>query len=367
MAKLGSSTTTPVTTKMDSHIYNTPSSSQFNTSGSSAETTDSLSSTVFVDVNAYLRLPLVFFNMLVMLLGLLGFWSSLYALVTDSSAPPGAPSRNFVVVLFQRPEIPAFLISSVVFATASVGFLGALRENVTLLTIYVHLLTVLAILQALASVLVFYMPSAARSYVAQSVSRDMIAAYRDDANLQSFVDWMQLEYRCCGVTTEGFRDWNLNPYFACNKSNDSRERCDVPPSCCRRNETSDAAVRLPNVMCAKSVLQVSDQVAWTRIYTRSCSDALFARMQDHVMPASMIMLGLCLTTLLLASLAIGTREQVLMLSAIYDIYYGHLEEGQEIMEARNTSGLRMALAQRANREEEPPSKYNFWELLGDKK
>ncbi|KAL3252883.1 hypothetical protein MRX96_054788 [Rhipicephalus microplus] len=113
-------------------------------------------------------------------------------------------------------------------------------------------------------------------------------------------------------------------------------------------------------MCARNVLQVSDQVAWARIYTRSCSDALFSRMQDRVMPASMIMLGLCLVTLLLASLAIGTREQVLMLDAIYGIYYRRLEEGQARMEARDTTGLRMAETRRARRKQEQSSRSNFW-------
>ncbi|KAL1462098.1 hypothetical protein MTO96_027300 [Rhipicephalus appendiculatus] len=346
MAKIGSGTTTPERSGKTGSLLmsNSPSASQLYASGSNVETTEELSSTVFLDVNACLRLPLFFVNMIVMLLGLLGFWSSLYAL---------------------RPEIPAFFISMVVFSIAAVGFLGALRENVCLLTAYIRLLTAVAILQALAAVLVFFLPSWARSYVAQSVSQDMIAAYRDDANLQSFVDWMQVEYRCCGISAEGFRDWNHNPYFACNKTNDSRERCDVPPSCCRRNDTSDdagpAAER--HVREARVAGEVSDQAAWTRVYTRSCSDAVFSRMQDHAMPASLILLGLCLVTLFLASLAIGTREQVLTLDAIYDIYYRRLEKGQARMEARNTTGLRVAEARRASREAEH-SATNFWELLG---
>ncbi|KAH6941064.1 hypothetical protein HPB50_012903 [Hyalomma asiaticum] len=364
MASRGSSTTATRTSKAEVRLGNTPITSVNFLSKKTVDTTpeDSLSSTVFVDVNGYVRLPLVFLNMAVLLLGLLGFWSSLYELLTSSSQVPSAPSRNFVVVLFQKPEIAAFFLSSVVFVTASFGFLGALRENVTLLTVYVRLLTAFAVLQLLAAVLVFFLPSAARSYTERTVSRDMIAAYRDYPHLESFVDWMQLEYRCCGFSSEGFRDWNLNPYFSCNKTNESRERCFVPASCCRRNETN--AGRLPNVMCGMNVLQVSDQVAWTRVYTRSCSEALFSRMQDHVFPASMIALALCLLTLLLVSLAIATREQVQALSAIYDVYYRRLEEGQEVMEARNTSGFREAKARRASRGEEPPA--YFWGLLGDK-
>ncbi|XP_037555580.1 tetraspanin-33 [Dermacentor silvarum] len=338
----------------------------YSSSSSKVVDTGSLSSTIVEDVSGYVRLPLVFVNMVVMLLCLLGFWSSLYTLLTRSSVPPGAPARNFVVVLFERPEIPALFLSSVAFVTASFGFLGALRENVILLTVYVRLMTALAVLLVLLAVLAFFLPSAAHRYAERSVSRDMIAAYRDSAELQGFVDWMQLEYRCCGVSSEGFRDWNHNPYFACNSSNPSRERCNVPVSCCRKNETS--AGRPPDVDCGKNVLQVSDQAAWARVNTRSCADALFSRMRDRAFPTSMLLLALCLATLLLVSLAIATREQVRALSAIYDVYYRHLEEGQEVMVARDTTGLHEARARCQGRAAKPPR--NFWQrfrgLLGRK-
>ncbi|KAK8783836.1 hypothetical protein V5799_008729 [Amblyomma americanum] len=218
---------------------------------------EALSTTTVEDVSNYVRLPLIFVNMLVLLFCLLGFLSSLYTLLTRS-APPGAPGRNIVVVLFQRPEKAALFLSSVAFVTASFGFLGALRENVTFLSVYVRLLSVLALLLLLSSGLVFLLPSAARRYVERSVSRDMIAAYRDSAELQGFVDWMQLRYHCCGVSSEGFRDWNQNPYFACDPGNLSRERCHVPVSCCRSNES---AGRPPAFDCAHNVLQVGQRAS----------------------------------------------------------------------------------------------------------
>ncbi|XP_075527054.1 tetraspanin-33-like [Dermacentor variabilis] len=354
MAKLGPGP--PAGAAMESQVGDAPLSCD-QVSGGKVVDADSLSSTVVENVSGYVRLPIVFVNMAVVLLCLLGFWSSLYTLLTHSSAPPGAPARNFVVVLFERPEIPALFLSSVALVTASFGFLGALRENVTLLTVYVRILTALAALLVLFAVLVFFLPSAARSYAQRSVSRDMIAAYRDSAELQGFVDWMQLEYRCCGISSEGFRDWNHNPYFACNLSNPSRERCYVPASCCRRNETS--AIRPPDIKCGQNVLQVSDQAAWARVNTRSCADALSSRMRDHAFPTTMMLLALCLATLLLVALAVATRDQVQELSAIYDVYYRHLEEGQELMVARNTSGLREALERCQDRAEQPPR--TFWQ------
>ena len=37
---------------------------------------------------------------------------------------------------------------------------------------------------------------------------------------------------CCGMTDNGYKDWNTNIYFHCNKSSPSSEKCGVPPSCC---------------------------------------------------------------------------------------------------------------------------------------
>lgn len=205
------------------------------------------------DVSGYVRVPLVLVNFLGLLVSLVAFLTALYTL-SARRVPPSSPSRSFVVVLIQRPEIPALVLSSAGFVTASFGILGALRENICFLTVYIRLMVVVVILLLVGSALPFALPSVARGYVQQTVSRDLIAAYRDSAALSGFVDWMQARYKCCGGSPEGFRDWNLNPYFACDGHNPSRERCYVPASCCRRNDSSES---LPPLHCGSNVLQAS--------------------------------------------------------------------------------------------------------------
>lgn len=66
--------------------------------------------------------------------------------------------------------------------------------------------------------------------------------YREDSNLQNLIDTIQMKFECCGVSDNGFKDWNMNIYFKCNISNPSSERCAVPFSCCRDFNVSLGAI-----------------------------------------------------------------------------------------------------------------------------
>lgn len=54
----------------------------------------------------------------------------------------------------------------------------------------------------------------------------IITLYRDDPDLQNFIDFVQQEFNCCGLSNSGFLDWSKNEYFNC--SSPSVERCGVP-------------------------------------------------------------------------------------------------------------------------------------------
>lgn len=36
----------------------------------------------------------------------------------------------------------------------------------------------------------------------------IIHSYRDDSDLQNFIDFAQQEFKCCGLSNAGYQDWS---------------------------------------------------------------------------------------------------------------------------------------------------------------
>ncbi|KAG1656806.1 Tetraspanin-5 [Nymphon striatum] len=131
---------------------------------------------------------------------------------------------------------PAFVFIIVGTVTFSIGFtgcVGALRENTCLLAAYAIFLAIILLLEMTAGILGFIFKDMIKAQAAQ-LFRTFIVSYRDDADQQNLIDWVQ-EYwlECCGI--EGPKDWDQNQYFNCSSVEvGSREACGVPFSCCKR-------------------------------------------------------------------------------------------------------------------------------------
>ncbi len=112
----------------------------------------------------------------------------------------------------------------------------------------------------------FIFPHKISYFLEESLSDELIKSYRDDLDFQNLIDLVQEEFKCCGISSQGFRqetvggtesdeiftatfffpcrDWSKNEYFNCTanpKDNPSVERCGVPFSCCisESNRVSD--------------------------------------------------------------------------------------------------------------------------------
>lgn len=94
----------------------------------------------------------------------------------------------------------------------------------------------------------------------------IITLYRDDPDLQNFIDFVQQEFNCCGLSAGGFLDWSKNEYFNC--SSPSVERCGVPYSCCINS--TDISSGLINIMCGYGVQSQSVSSASKKIWTSGC-------------------------------------------------------------------------------------------------
>ncbi|KAJ0004620.1 hypothetical protein NQD34_010834 [Periophthalmus magnuspinnatus] len=162
----------------------------------------------------------------------------------------------------------ALLVAGVVmFVLGFAGCVGALRENLCLLKAFSSMVGLIFFLEVLAVVLVLVFQSQVFEWIQTFFMRN-IRAYRDDIDLQNLIDSLQTSTWCCGA--QGPEDWEHNPYFSCNSTNASRERCGVPFSCC----VLDPAESVVNSQCGYDVRKRAKPDWSEQIHTRGCISAL---------------------------------------------------------------------------------------------
>ena len=69
------------------------------------------------------------------------------------------------------------------------------------------MLLILFIGEVIISAMAFMFPNSFLYHVKETLSRDPIIKYRDDSNLQNIIDVIQTEFRCCGISDKGYKDW----------------------------------------------------------------------------------------------------------------------------------------------------------------
>jgi len=198
----------------------------------------------------------------------------------------------------------------IVFYMSFAGCLGALRENLCLLKLYSLMLLILFIGEILLSTVAFVFPNSLSNYLKDSLSKDPLMKYRDDANLQNLIDVIQRELKCCGISDGGYKDWSQNIYFNCSSNNPSPEKCAVPYSCCRNPRNFDSG--LINSMCGYNVQNISSVVEVNKyIYTRGCVEALTEFIERNMNIVAGVCLGSALVQLLAMFLARSLQGQIM--------------------------------------------------------
>ncbi|XP_064485727.1 tetraspanin-33-like [Ornithodoros turicata] len=302
-------------------------------SSSSRRTKDSdtgkeLSSTIILDIHPYLLVPLQVFNCILMIVSGAVFCGALYVALSREPSPT-ASSRTYFVMILLHLDIVVLIMSFLIFALGTLGLVGALRQNTTLLYIYNRILFAVVILGALLVVAVAFLPNVARQYVKTHVTEDYITNYREDPDFQKVVDDLQQGFKCCGLTESSYRDWNANPYFRCTVDNPSMERCSVPFSCCRQNITATSGK-----LCGQGVLLLTEQDAWKVIHTTGCADAVYYFVYSNLLTIVCCFVLLDLTLIVLHSVSINVYKQLRSLQRIYNRYYKTVYEGQARMARR---------------------------------
>ncbi|XP_063311497.1 tetraspanin-33-like isoform X2 [Pelobates fuscus] len=161
------------------------------------------------------------------------FWVASGLMIAVGLYAKLSSEKSIVDSFVTDPSIILIAVGILMFAITFIGCMGALRDMHTLLKIFAYMLVIVLILQFVAAVLGF-MFSGMVLEKAASVMTKAITRYRDDLDLQNFIDYIQKKFECCGVNA--YTDWSQNIYFFCVDNNPSLESCGVPYSCCIREK-----------------------------------------------------------------------------------------------------------------------------------
>lgn len=233
------------------------------------------------EVSLWVKYTIFFFNLFFWLVGggLLGVglwarfdkgWESVGSLTTD-------------------PAIVLIVIGCVTFVIGFFGCLGALRENVLFLKIFLWSLIIIFILEVVGAILAFVFRDDVQQFVRDQVEKS-IERYRDDADLKNFIDFIQEQFECCGGKKP--QDWTvLNKYFNCTPPvpADLPEACGVPFSCCK-----GSGERI-NTQCGYGLYGSNPPRAPSDvIWTAGCVDTVIKFAEDNLLIIGIVVLIIAL-------------------------------------------------------------------------
>ncbi|EEC08813.1 conserved hypothetical protein [Ixodes scapularis] len=180
--------------------------------------------TLVLDVNPYVRYPLVSFNILFWLLGLGFIFTGVYAYFDAWTNPPASGRFKLDYNIYRHVESSASSVPlSASPGMASLGWRsGGNTPDVGLSEMTLVLDVNPYVRYSLVSFnILFWLLGLGFIFTG-------VYAYFDSLDQSARV--RQEDLKCCGLSDKSFRDWNDNMYFNCSRSNPSYERCSVPHS-----------------------------------------------------------------------------------------------------------------------------------------
>ena len=259
----------------------------------------------FNHVSLCVKYMIFLLNFIFWLFGGLLIGIGLYAFVDKWQATGLVRVENVYDVILNISLVMIFA-GGVIFVVSFAGCVGALRENTCLLKFYSLCLLVFFLLEMAIAIMGFVFPHTMQSLLEETLSDKIIHMYREDADLQNFIDFAQQEFRCCGLSSEGYMDWSKNEYFNC--SSPSVERCGVPFSCCIN--ATDISSGLVNIMCGYGVQERSVAEASKLVWASGCIEVVRTWAERNLYTIAGIALGVALSQLLVIYLAKTLEGQI---------------------------------------------------------
>ncbi|KAL5018493.1 hypothetical protein ScPMuIL_004215 [Solemya velum] len=200
------------------------------------------------------------------------------------------------------PALLFIIVGALMFILGFSGCVGALRENTVLLLFFSVAVGLIFFLELLIGVLGFVYKDWVRDQLQDQVE-NMIVKYRDDADLQNLVDWVQKDWlMCCGI--ENYMDWQQNIYFNCTSP--GREACGVPFSCCR--PTDEVIV---NRHCGYDMMKSGNEIyRETVIYTKGCIPSGESWLETNLIPVAAVAVGIAVLQILGICFAHNLRSDI---------------------------------------------------------
>ncbi|KAL8584964.1 hypothetical protein ACOMHN_043600 [Nucella lapillus] len=200
------------------------------------------------------------------------------------------------------PALIFIIIGLTMFIIGFAGCVGSLRENTCLLLFFMIALSIIFVLELLLGILGFVYKDWVRDRIESQVKK-MIVNYRDDADLQNLVDWVQQDWLgCCGV--HRYKDWEANIYFNCTSP--GVEACGVPFSCCKPTEEV-----MVNRHCGFDMMKLThDYDRNIQIYTTGCVPAGEKWLESNLIPVAGVAVGLALLQILGICFAQNLRSDI---------------------------------------------------------
>jgi len=262
----------------------------------------------FTYISSCVKYTLFFFNFLLWLSGLLLLGIGVYAAL-DKWASDEALKLQTIFDVMVNIGFFLMIIGAIVSFVSLAGCIGALRENVCLLKFYSFCILILFLIKMILLALSFYYPHKINEFVETELSENLIRSYRDDLDFQNLLDLIQQEFKCCGLSSDGYKDWSKNQYFNCTERKDdnpSAERCGVPYSCCHTYPGD-----LVNFMCGYNVQALKDTAdVLDKINIRGCIPTIKNLIENNLYSVAGVAVGIVVCQLLVMFLARTLEEQI---------------------------------------------------------
>jgi len=272
----------------------------------------------FTYISGCVKYTMFFFNFLFWLSGVLLVGVGVYAALDKWSSGEAFKLQTIFDVMFNIGFL-LMIIGGIVFVVSFAGCIGALRENMCLLRFYSLCLLIFFLAEMTLLALSFIYPNKLTEFLETELSEKLIKSYRDDLDFQNLIDLVQQDFKCCGISPEGYLDWDKNEYFNCTKrkeDNPSVERCGVPYSCCHAQPDE----RLVNLMCGFEVQSLPKVDVLEKINTEGCIPTIQALIENNLYTVGGVAIGIALSQLLVIWLSRTLEGQIESQKSLWNVH-----------------------------------------------